>query len=63
MSSFVRDPVTSAVINTDDARYRAILAERQMRKQAADVQSQLDALNNDITEIKNLLVQVLKREQ
>lgn len=58
-STYVRDPRTGVVINTDDSQYKAILAERQLRKQSRDLQNQIDNLHKDMSEIRNLLVQVV----
>ena len=58
-STYVRDPRTGVVINTDDSQYKAILADRQLRKQSRDLQNQIDNLNKDMSEIRNLLVQVV----
>lgn len=58
-SSYIRDPRTGVVINTDDSHYKAILADRQLRKQSSDLQNQINNLNKDMAEIRNLLVQVV----
>lgn len=59
INTYVRDPHTGVVINTDDSQYKAILADRQLRKQSRDLQNQIDSLNKDMSEIRNLLVQVV----
>lgn len=57
--AFVRDPITKAVINTDDSQYRSILAMRESQKEAERSQRELHALKGELTEIKALLQQVL----
>ena len=51
------------VINTDESHYKAILAQRAAAKKAAAVSEELDALKNELEDIKSLLGQVLNRKQ
>lgn len=56
---FVRDTTSHAVINTDDSHYRAILAQREARKQADDLQKTVEALQCEMGEIRDLLQKVI----
>lgn len=56
---FVRDTTSHAVINTDDSHYRAILAQREARKQADDLQKTVEALQGEMGEIRDLLQKVI----
>jgi hypothetical protein len=56
---FTRDPVSKAIINTEDSYYKAILARRQDQKKNNELESELDTLRNELSEIKELLLQVV----
>ena len=53
--SFIRDPMSGAVINTDDSYYRSILAARQSQKEAQQMCQKLHDLESELSEIKDLL--------
>ena len=57
--AFVRDPITKAVINTDDSQYRSILAMRESQKAAERLERDLQAMGSELHEVKMLLQQVL----
>lgn len=57
--SFVRDPMSGAVINTDDSYYRSILAVRQSQKESQELCQKLHDLESELSDIKNLLKQVV----
>lgn len=59
MSNFVRDPSSKFIINNDDSHYKAILAARQGRKEAEEMCAKLQSLEREMTEIKDLLKQVV----
>ena len=55
MNSYMRDPDSGALINTDDSHYRAIVAARESQKREQRAQEQLDTMHNELREIKNIL--------
>jgi len=57
--SFKRDPRSGALINTDDAYYKSIVAMRAERAKAEEVRCEMDQLRCELSEIKNLLKSVL----
>lgn len=57
--SYVRDN-RGIIINTDDSHYKAILAQRQLQKQAEMLCSKMSELETELVDIKNLLQQVIK---
>ena len=56
---YVRDQLSQAIINTDDSHYRAILAQREARKKADELQKDVVALQNEMSEIRDLLQKVI----
>ena len=59
MSTFVRDPSSGAIINTDDSNYQAILAARARLKEARDFDQQVKSLQNELADVKAILQQIL----
>jgi hypothetical protein len=57
--TFIRDDSTGAVINKDDNYYKMILAKREEKNKADSFQERMNCLECELTEIKNLLNQVL----
>jgi hypothetical protein len=56
---FTRDPVSKVIINNEDSYYKAIVARRQDKKKNSALESELDTLRNELSEIKELLLQVV----
>lgn len=56
---YMKDSSTGAFINTDDASYARFMAQRANMKKTNDLCSRIDAVENDLKEIKNLLLQVV----
>jgi hypothetical protein len=56
---YTRDPVTKVVINNEDSYYKAIVARRQDIKKKDELESEIDTLRSELTEIKELLQQVV----
>lgn len=56
---YARDPVSRAVINTEDSYYKAILARRQDKKKEQKLEAEISDLRCELTEIKTLLQQVV----
>lgn len=57
--TFIRDDLSGAIINTDDNYYKMILAKREEKQKSAKLQDELDCLKCELSEIKDLLNQVL----
>jgi len=51
------------VINTDDAYYRAIVAQRESERQTRQLNEKVHSLESELTEIRSLLVQITNRKQ
>ena len=51
--------MSKAVINTEDSYYRAIVARRHDKQRIEELESQLKDVSEDLTDIKNLLQQIL----
>jgi len=56
---FTRDPVSKAIINSEDSYYKAIVARRQDTKKNNELESELVSLRNELSNIKELLLQVV----
>lgn len=56
---YTRDPTSKAVINNEDSYYKAIVARRQDIKKKNELESEMDTLRTELTEIKELLQQVM----
>ena len=56
---YTRDPVSKAIINTEDSYYKAILARRLDNKKKNELEGEIDILRTELTEIKELLLQVV----
>ena len=56
---FVKDPSTKVIINTDDSYYNSIVALRHNQKNEQSMMHQISDLQDELTEIKQLLQQVL----
>ncbi len=52
---FTRDPVSKAIINNEDSYYKAIVARRQDKKKNNELESELDSLRNELSNIKEAL--------
>lgn len=61
-TTFMKDPVTGNVINTDDSVYKHILRVRTLDKKNSEskqLTKKLNEVETELTEIKNLLHQIL----
>lgn len=61
-SSFVRDPSTSALINSNVDAYKLYIQQRKQQKDKTDLQGQIDSLKSDIGDIKQMLSVLIQRE-
>ena len=58
-AGFMKDTSTGAFINTDDKAYAKFVAERSNAKNSKDLCNRINAVEDDLKEIKNLLLQVV----
>ena len=56
---FMKDTSTGAFINTDNASYAKFVAERSKAKNSKELTTRISAVEDDLKEIKNLLLQVV----
>jgi hypothetical protein len=63
VSGFVKDPFSQAVINTDDAEYNRILAERERAKKVDALCHDVDNIKSELSDIKTLLLQIVNGRQ
>lgn len=59
--SFVKNP-QGVIINTDDSYYKAIVAQRESEKKAREMQVKMQSLEGELSEIRDLLKQVINRK-
>lgn len=57
--TFVRDMSSGAIINTNESYYNQILAKRSQVKQSEEVCIKMKQLENELSDIKFLLQQIL----
>lgn len=63
VSGFVKDPFSQAVINTDDAEYNRMIMERERAKKLSNLSSDVDNIKLELSDIKNLLLQIVNGRQ
>lgn len=56
---YMKDTSTGAFINTDDTAYARFLAQRSSIKKNDDLCKRMSAVENDLRDIKDLLLQVV----
>lgn len=56
---YVIDDSTKAVINIDNSGYQKILEQRKRNKEMMQLNSRMNKLENDIFDIKELLIKAL----
>lgn len=49
------------IINTDDTQYRSIVALRESKKKNAQLETKVATLESELSEIKNLITQLVHR--
>jgi len=57
--SFVRDPVSSAIINTDDIGYKQYMTKNNSVKRRDE---EIRDLKMEVSQIKELLIKILEKE-
>jgi hypothetical protein len=58
---YMKDTSTGAFINTDSDSYAKFVAERAKSKKSKDLSNRINAVEDDLREIKNLLLQIVHR--
>jgi hypothetical protein len=56
---YMKDTSSGAFINTDDDAYARFVAQRAAIKKSNDLCNRMTAVEDDLREIKNLLLQVV----
>ena len=59
--SFVKT-AQGVIINTDDSYYKAVVAQRESEKRAREMHSKISDLESELSEIRDLLKQVINRK-
>lgn len=60
---FVKDSLSGALINIDDVQYNMFKQTRQKALDAMTLTAELESVKNEMSEIKNLLAEVLRERQ
>jgi hypothetical protein len=58
---YLKDTSTGAIINNDDEAYRRFQAAREASKKNNELCKRMDAVETDLKDIKNLLLQIVHR--
>lgn len=61
-SAFARDVSTMALINTDVAAFAQYKSQRQRSVQVRELSAEVTTLKNDIEEIKQMLIQLTRKQ-
>lgn len=60
-STFHRDSITSALLNTDDAAIRAYKTRKENLKKIQDMEQEVNSIKNELSDIKDMLKQILTK--
>jgi hypothetical protein len=58
---YLKDTSSGAIINNDDDAYRRFQAAREASKKNNELCKRIDAVEGDLKDIKNLLLQIVHR--
>jgi hypothetical protein len=58
-AGLMRDMSTKAIINTNISEYHHVLEKRKQSRQIQTVQQQIDALKNEFSDLKQLIIQLV----
>jgi hypothetical protein len=58
---YLKDTTSGAIINNDDEAYRRFQAAREASKKNNELCKRIDAVEGDLKDIKNLLLQIVHR--
>ncbi len=61
VSGFSKDETTGLVINTND--YGSYLMQKKRVKDTKVMKNEMDSLKSDVSEIKNMLLEILKTRE
>lgn len=59
--TFLRDPKTSALLNTDDNAIRAYKAKKEQMQKIQDMEQDVNNIKHELMEIKDMLHQILTK--
>jgi hypothetical protein len=59
--TFLRDPKTSALLNTDDNAILAYKAKKQQMQKIQDMETDVNNIKHELMEIKDMLQQILTK--
>lgn len=52
---YIKDPISGALINTDDSEYKRLLSMREHRRKEAEKDKEIASLKEEMNEIKDML--------
>lgn len=55
MEKYIRDPKSSAILNTDTTAYKEYLRRREEHNKVSTLNTKVDKIESELTEIKDLL--------
>jgi len=58
---FLRDTTNHALINTNVNAYKQYIAQRDSQKKVMSVESEVESLKKDVTDIKEMLMILIKQ--
>jgi len=58
---FLRDQTNHALINTNVNAYKQYIAQRDSQKKVMSVESEVESLKKDVTDIKEMLMILIKQ--
>lgn len=58
---FLRDHINNALINTNVSAYKQYVQQRESQKKVVGIEQEVDALKNDVNEIKEMLMILIKQ--
>jgi hypothetical protein len=58
---FLRDQTNHALINTNVSAYKQYVQQRESQKKVVGIEHEVDTLKKDVTEIKEMLMILLKQ--
>lgn len=61
VEGLVKDPVSGAILNVDNSKLEAYRKQKQNAAKASEAHERIDKVEKDLTEIKQMLQQLLKR--
>jgi len=59
--NFLRDTTNHALINTNVSAYKQYVQQRESQKKVMDIESEVTSLKKDVTDIKEMLMILIKQ--